>query len=111
MRRFRRVHGVEALADEMPLAVHFFDCLMTDGRSLIDAPYAERWAALERLTGGRYLAERIRWIPPRRPSGFVRRRRGRTRRRHGQGAREPVRAGRARESDGSSSSAPRRSIA
>jgi len=59
MRRFRRVHGVEALADEMPLAVHFFDCLMTEGRSLIDAPYSERWAALERLTGGRYLAERI----------------------------------------------------
>ena len=58
MRRFRRVHGVEALADEMPLAVHFFDCLVTDGRSLIDAPYAERWAALERVTGGRYLAER-----------------------------------------------------
>jgi DNA ligase-1 len=28
MRRFRRVHGVEALAREMPLALHFFDCLM-----------------------------------------------------------------------------------
>jgi len=58
MRRFRRVHGVEALVREMPLALHFFDCLMLDGRSLIDAPYAERWAALTRLTGGRYLAER-----------------------------------------------------
>ena len=40
MRRFRRVHGVEALAREMPLALHFFDCLMADGRSLIDEPYA-----------------------------------------------------------------------
>jgi DNA ligase 1 len=58
MRRFRRVHGVEALVREMPLALHFFDCLMLDGRSLIDAPYAERWAALTRVTGGRYLAER-----------------------------------------------------
>jgi DNA ligase 1 len=58
MRRFRRVHGVEALAREMPLALHFFDCLMRDGRSLIDAPYAERWEALARVTGGRYLAER-----------------------------------------------------
>ena len=47
MRRFRRVHGVEALAREMPLALHFFDCLMADGRSLIDAPYAERWEALD----------------------------------------------------------------
>jgi DNA ligase-1 len=58
MRRFRRVHGVEALVREMPLALHFFDCLIAEGRSLIDAPYAERWAALERVTGGRYLAER-----------------------------------------------------
>jgi DNA ligase-1 len=59
MRRFRRVHGVEALAGEMPLAVHFFDCLVADGRSLIDEPYQRRWAALTALTGGRYLAERL----------------------------------------------------
>ena len=58
MRRFRRVHGVESLAREMPLALHFFDCLLADGRSLIDAPQAERWEALARVTGGRYLAER-----------------------------------------------------
>ncbi len=58
MRRFRRVHGVEALVREMPLALHFFDCLMRDGRSLIDAPYARRWEALVEVTGGRYLAER-----------------------------------------------------
>ena len=58
MRRFRRVHGVDALAREMPLALHFFDCLMIDGRSLIDAPYAVRWEALRRVTGDRHLAER-----------------------------------------------------
>jgi len=58
MRRFRRVHGVEALAREMPLALHFFDCLMLEGRPLIDAPYAERWEALRHVTGGRHLAER-----------------------------------------------------
>jgi DNA ligase-1 len=58
MRRFRRVHGVEALVREMPLALHFFDCLMADGRSLIDEPYARRWEALAQLTSGRYLAER-----------------------------------------------------
>lgn len=58
MRRFRRVHGVEALAREMPLALHLFDCIVAEGCPLIDAPYAERWAALERLTGGRDLAER-----------------------------------------------------
>jgi DNA ligase 1 len=60
MRRFRRVHGVEALAREMPLALHLFDCLVADGRSLVDEPYARRWEALVELTGGRYLAERVR---------------------------------------------------
>src|SRR5256714_816450 len=58
MRRFRRVHGVEALVREMPLALHFFDCLMAGGRSLIDAPYERRWEALTAVTAGRYLAER-----------------------------------------------------
>ncbi len=58
MRRFRRIHGVAALAAEMPLALHLFDCLMADGRSLIDEPYAARWDALARLTGGAHLAER-----------------------------------------------------
>lgn len=58
MRRFRRVHGVEALARELPLALRFFDCLMHEGRPLVDASYGERWDALLRVTGGRDLAER-----------------------------------------------------
>ena len=58
MRRFRRVHGVDSLVREMPLALHFFDCLLADGRSLIDASQAERWEALTRVTDARYLAER-----------------------------------------------------
>ena len=59
MRRFRRVHGVEALMREMPLALHFFDCLVADGRSLIDEPYHRRWERLAQVTGGRHLAERV----------------------------------------------------
>jgi len=59
MRRFRRVHGVDALVREMPLALYFFDCLMADGRSLLDEPYERRWGALAGVTGGRYLAERV----------------------------------------------------
>jgi DNA ligase 1 len=58
MRRFRRVRGVEAAADTLPLTLHLFDCLMADGRSYLDEPYARRWEALERVTGGRWLAER-----------------------------------------------------
>src|SRR5499427_5537067 len=58
MRRFRRVHEVDRLVREMPLSLYFFDCLMADGRSLIDEPYARRWEALTAVTGGRHLAER-----------------------------------------------------
>jgi DNA ligase-1 len=58
MRRFRRVHDVEALAGAMPLALHFFDCLMCAGQPLIDEPYARRWEALASVTAGRHLATR-----------------------------------------------------
>lgn len=58
MRRFRRIHAVEATARDIPVALYLFDCLTVEERSLIDAPYEERWAALERLTGGAYLARR-----------------------------------------------------
>ena len=59
MRRFRRVHGVEALAREMPLGLFFFDCLVAGGRPLVDEPYEARGRALAEITGGRYLAERL----------------------------------------------------
>src|SRR5262245_5401472 len=58
MRRFRRVHDVEALVAEVPLALHFFDCLVAEGRSLIDEPSQRRWDALRKVTSGRHLAER-----------------------------------------------------
>jgi len=58
MRRFRRVHDVETHLGEMPLAIHFFDCLVAGGRPLIDEPYEARRQALLRVTGGRHVAER-----------------------------------------------------
>jgi len=58
MRRFRRVRGVEAAAEDLPLTLHLFDCLMAGGRALLDEPYAKRWEELQRVTGGRWLAER-----------------------------------------------------
>jgi ATP-dependent DNA ligase len=58
MRRFRRIHEVEVTAQGIPLALYLFDCLLADGRSLIDEPHEARWAALERLTAGAYLARR-----------------------------------------------------
>jgi DNA ligase-1 len=59
MRRFRRVREIEAATADVPLALYLFDCLMRDGRSLIDEPYEHRWAALEQITRGAHLARRI----------------------------------------------------
>jgi DNA ligase-1 len=58
MRRFRRVHGIETAAGEIPLSLYLFDCLYRDGRSLIDEPYESRWQTLTEVTDGRYLASR-----------------------------------------------------
>ena len=58
MRRFKRVHGIESAAREIPLYLHLFDCLFLDGHSLIDDPYEARWSRLEAITAGKYLAQR-----------------------------------------------------
>ena len=58
MRRFKRVHGIESAASEIPLRLYLFDCLLLDGVSLIDEPYEARWSKLTTLTAGNYLAER-----------------------------------------------------
>ena len=58
MRRFRRVHDIEAAAGEIPLSLYLFDCLYLDGRSLIDEPYEARWKTLEEVSGDRHLASR-----------------------------------------------------
>jgi len=58
MRRFKRIHGVESAATEIPLSLHLFDCLFLDGGSLIDEPYEERWSLLQSLAGGKHLARK-----------------------------------------------------
>src|ERR671918_495250 len=50
MRRFRRVHGIETTAGEIPLSLYLFDCLYLDGRSLIDEPYEMRWQKLSEIS-------------------------------------------------------------
>jgi DNA ligase-1 len=47
MRRFRRVHAVDDTVEEIPVRLHLFDALYINGQSLVDAPYSERWAALQ----------------------------------------------------------------
>jgi DNA ligase-1 len=46
MRRFGRKLDVAQLRAELPLAPFFFDLLHADGASLLDEPYARRFAAL-----------------------------------------------------------------
>ncbi|HEX4628206.1 MAG TPA: ATP-dependent DNA ligase, partial [Gemmatimonadales bacterium] len=46
MRRFGRKLDVARLQAELPLAPFFFDVLYADGASLLDQPYARRFAAL-----------------------------------------------------------------
>jgi DNA ligase-1 len=59
MRRFRRKHAVEAMVEEIPIELHLFDALYVDGEALVDAPYRERWTALERATGRSNLVRRL----------------------------------------------------
>ena len=49
MRRFSRKLDVDALRNELPLSVFFFDCLLKDGASLVDLPTLERRGALEKV--------------------------------------------------------------
>jgi DNA ligase-1 len=42
MRRFRRVHAVEDMAERIPLRLYLFDILYLDGKSLISLPYLQR---------------------------------------------------------------------
>lgn len=51
MRRFRRKHDIMAAVNEIPVQLHLFDALYADGEQLVDIPYRERWAALEKAAG------------------------------------------------------------
>jgi len=59
MRRFRRVHDVEAMIREIPLRLYLFDILYLKGRLLIDQPYSMRWQVLEETVNPSLLAPRI----------------------------------------------------
>ncbi len=59
MRRFRRVHDVEALAKQIPLKLYLFDALVVDGRTLVDLPYEKRWKALGDLARPELLVPRL----------------------------------------------------
>jgi len=59
MRRFRRVHDIEAQRREIPLRLYLFDILYKDGEVLIGRPYRERWGMLASLVQTDLLARRV----------------------------------------------------
>jgi len=59
MRRFRRKHAVAATVEEIPVQLYLFDALYINGKTLVDAPYRERWAALEKAAGRLNLVWRL----------------------------------------------------
>ncbi|MCW3990220.1 MAG: ATP-dependent DNA ligase [Candidatus Bathyarchaeota archaeon] len=59
MRRFRRVHDVEAMVEKIPLSLHLFDVLYLDGALLIDEPYTKRRELLEKICPPELLVEQV----------------------------------------------------
>jgi DNA ligase-1 len=58
MRRFRRVHNVEEMAQQIPVQLFLFDVLFRDGEALVDRPYDERWRILRQINGAMIAAAR-----------------------------------------------------
>lgn len=58
MRRFRRVHDVDALRKEIPLRLYLFDLLYLNGRDFVREPYTTRWEALAETVPAESLAPR-----------------------------------------------------
>ena len=59
MRRFRRVHGIQDMVERIPLRLYLFDVLQSEGKTLIDLPYVERWEILASLVPNQSLAPRV----------------------------------------------------
>jgi len=58
MRRFGRVHEVETHRQTMRLELRLFDLLHLDGKTVMDLPYQDRFAALAMLVPSTLLVER-----------------------------------------------------
>jgi DNA ligase-1 len=59
MRRFRRKRAIQATVEEVPVQLQLFDIFYVNGRLLVDAPYQERWSALEEAAGDLLLVKRL----------------------------------------------------
>jgi len=72
MRRFRRVHGIEEMAKQIPVELQLFDVIYLNGQSLIDLPYTERRKKLEEIIGRILLTNQIITKDPNQAEQFLR---------------------------------------
>ena len=72
MRRFGRKSGGDDLRQTLPLSVFLFDCLLVDGKELIDQPFEARSAALRALVTPAILVPQIRTNTAAEASVFMR---------------------------------------
>jgi DNA ligase-1 len=59
MRRFKRVRGVQGMAEKIPVRLYLFDVLYLKGESLISVPYSQRRQILAENAGGIPLTKQI----------------------------------------------------
>jgi DNA ligase-1 len=59
MRRFRRIRGVNGMAEKMPITLYLFDILYLNGESQITKPYNERRQILAQTAGKIVLSNQI----------------------------------------------------
>lgn len=59
MRRFKRVHQIHQMQQQIPLKLYLFDILYLNGKLLIDEPYTIRWKQLSTISSAEILAPRV----------------------------------------------------
>ena len=59
MRRFRRVHNIEAMVKQVPVELYLFDLIYLNGQSLTTTSYVERREKLREIAGSMPLTKQI----------------------------------------------------
>ena len=59
MRRFRRVHNIDEMVQEIPIDLQLFEVIYCEGESLIDLPYEKRRKKLSEIAGNIQLTKQI----------------------------------------------------
>jgi len=71
MRRFRRVHAIEDMADKIPVKLYLFDILYLNGESLVSLPYLQRREILASNCGEIQITEQIITDTPEKAKQFL----------------------------------------